>query len=70
MTGWLGKLAASNLRWNANPNTGDNKALVHEGVTMLGAEERSILSRPAWRDGLSLCEAMRRRAGLLIGAGW
>jgi hypothetical protein len=40
VTGWLGKLAALNLHWNANPNTGDNKALVHEGVTMLGAEER------------------------------
>ncbi len=24
----------------ANPNTGDNKVLVHESVTLLGAEER------------------------------
>lgn len=40
MTGRLGKLTALNLRWDASPHTGDNKALVHEGVTMLGTEER------------------------------
>lgn len=42
--------------------------MVHEGVTLLGAEERKHISRPAWRGGLSLCEAMRRRAGLLMEA--
>jgi hypothetical protein len=39
-TGLAGQLAALNLHWTANPNTGDNKVLVHESVTLLGAEER------------------------------
>lgn len=26
------------LRWSANPHTGDNGALVHEGLTMQGGK--------------------------------
>lgn len=43
---WFLKQAAFNLRWSANPHTGDKKALVHKGVTMLGVEERKHIVEP------------------------
>ncbi len=62
---WFPKLAAFNLRWSANPevqqsistyvsnpNTGDKKALVKNGVAVLEAEDRKRIVDP-WLASLS-----------------
>lgn len=43
---WFPKLAAFDLRWSANPHVGDNKALVHKGVVILGVEESEHIVEP------------------------